>query len=317
MKTKNNIFKTAFIAFALICSAQTFAQVFPSAPTLPVSVPADLKGGTVTFDGSNESYDNNPTANTVAYYKPDTGTGSVTGVILEASLDDNGTAFSNYIWYEISYTGGAETANQIGTGSTNTFTVSNLTSGYHKYRVRGEVGSTVVCPSDEYQDMIVFVLPELDVDLANVTGTLTYCEDAVPTGVEAVQLSAGAITADYTDNTNDYPKPGETDATADFALTYHWYAVPVSAPTTTIDLGTATTADVDLTTLMTASSASLVPDTYTFYVEVEYVNSIRDNSVAPIRSYVIYGGVGTVTTSQVVITPIPGTPTISVDSVLD
>ena len=319
MKTKMNFLKTALMALALMGTTQLFAQVtpgeFPNNPTLPITQPSDLNGGLVTFDGTDESFA--ALGGTVMFYRPTTVDPIGSGVNLEASLDDgDGNDFSSYLWYKVSYTGGSESEGTAITGATaRDYSPTNLEPGYNKFRVRGEMedaGSGFSCPSDEYQDVIVFVLPQLDMTLSDVNGTLTYCENDVPTGMNAVELSAGTVTADYTGNGNDYPTPGATDADADFALTYHWYAIPDSDPTNPIDLGTASTATVDLTTLTAGNP--LQPDSYTFYVEVEYATSIRDKET---RAYVTYGDAGNATTTPVVITPTPGTPEITVLDVED
>lgn len=321
MKTKMNFLKTSVMAIALMGTTPIFAQVipgeFPTAPTGQITLPSDLNGGLVTFDGTDESFA--ALGGTVMFYRPTTVNPIGSGVNLEASLDDgDGNDFSSYLWYKVSYTGGSEDQGAVvHTSTTTTFSPTNLEPGYNKFRVRGEVGTSVSCPSDEYQDVIVFVLPQLEVALSDVNGTLTYCENDVPTGANVVQLSAGTVTADYTGNGNDYPTPGETDADADFALTYHWYAIPDSAPTTTIDLGTASTPIVDLTTLTVGSP--LQPDSYTFYVEVEYDAAIRNKTRldGTDRTYVTYGDIGNATTTPVVITLTPGTPEITVVGIDD
>lgn len=314
MKTKTTIFKTAFIAFALFCSAQTFAQTYPEAPDPGISLPEDLNVGTVTFDGTTSSFAS-VTTNTVAFYKPDEANlgAPLTGFILQASLTDDNTVpitFESYIWYELSYDGTTETANVLTGEIGQTLTVSNLSAGYHKYRVKGQLQEgTVFCPSDEYQDMIVFVLPRLNVAPILTGTTLIYCENDVPaTGSNTLTAT---IEADYTGNpTSAYPKPGDTDAAAAFSLTYQWYAVPATAPSTPIAI--ATSAEVDLSTLTTP----LTPGTYTFYLEVEYATAIRSN-VTEQRPYVIYKGNVDAVTGTVIVTATPGTPTITVDSVVD
>lgn len=327
MKTKMNFLKTAVMAMALMGAAQVSAQV-PTGPSGKVTQPSDLNVGKVTFDGTTETFTvvsnlpGNDPAENVGFYLPTdvammTGP-SVTSMTMHASAQDsNGESFVSFNWYEVSASG-AETLIANTTAdpnpSLNTYTFTDLTPGYHKFRVKGEV-SVDNCESNEYEDMIVFVLPQLDVEPSSVSGTLTYCEDDVPTGSNAVELSAGTVTADYTGNTNGYSTPGTTDADADFALTYNWYAVPSGGTATHI--GSANTATVDLTTLTGANP--LQPDSYTFYVEVEYDTAIRDKARpdGTERSYVTYGGSTNVTTTPVVITKTPGTPTITVTDVTD
>lgn len=317
MKTKMNFLKMALMALALMGGTQIFAQVtpgeFPADPTGQITVPADLNGGLVTYNSTTDEESFSAVSGAVMFFRPTTGftdaspDGSV--VNLEASVTDgNGNSFASYLWYEVSFdaTAGTEEQGSPITGETAvTFSPKNLKPGYNKFRVRGQMGDTsLYCPSVEYQDVIVFVLPQLEVTPAIPGGTsLTYCIDDLPT----TELTA-TINADYTGNSNDYPKPGNSnDAATDFALTYQWYAIPASAPTTMIALGT--TATVDLSTLST-----LAPDTYTFYLDVEYDSNIRTKGG---RTYVTYGGTGTATTNDITLTPTPGTPTITVLGVDD
>ena len=307
MKINVNLLKTAILAFVLAVPAQILAQVYPDAPMGKVAQPSDLNGGLVTFDGTNESFA--PLGGTVMFFRPTSVDPAGSGVNLSASLTDgNGNSFSSYLWHKVTYTGGSEDEGTPIAGETAaTFNPTNLDPGYNKFRVRGETGSSVSsCPSTEYQDVIVFVLPQLDVT-PEVNGTeLVYCANDVPTGADAITLSADII-ADYTGNTNDYPKPGEADADADFTLTYDWYAVPQGGGTA-IQLGN--TKDLDLAT----ATNPLTPGTYEFYVEVEYDSGIRAKNT---RNYVTYGGSTVVTSQTVVVTDTPGTPTISVLSVED
>lgn len=310
MKLKNNTLKTLFFTVVVFASVQVFGQtVYPTVPTAsPIDSPDDFNLGTVTYDGTSETFSAFVTpASAVAFYKT---VAPGTSVNLGASLNDgNGNTFVSYIWYEMSYDGTVETENVISGETASSITIKSLSPGYHKFRVRGQVGTTVSCPSVEYQDAIIFVLPPLDVTptIGGTNTNLTYCENNPPVTGDLI-LSA-SVTADYTGNGNAYAKPGETDATADFALTYQWYKIPATSGTGVAITG-ATSATLDLSTLSTPLSS----DTYTFYVDVEYASAIKDKGT---RIYVTYGGASSATSGAITVTPTPGTPTISITGISD
>src|SRR5690606_20545632 len=123
----------------------------------------------------------------VLFYNPATSGPSIT---LNASVgDDAGATFDSYQWNTVS----ADGTETLITGETTVaLTATALVPGYHKYRVYGLVNNgdgTLTCQSDEYQDIILFVLPELTVTtLTNLNGNPTgYCVADIP--ATPIQLS--------------------------------------------------------------------------------------------------------------------------------
>lgn len=290
MKT-STIFKGLLPAIILLVITPAIAQV----PTFtsPISTPADLDVGTISSTATEVT----TVDAAVLFYNPATSGPSIT---LSASTDDGaGNTFTSYQWNTVS-SDGTET---IITGETAVdLTATSLAPGYHKYRVYGLVDNgdgTVTCQSDQYEDIILFVLPELEVtsevDLnGNPAG---YCVEDIPTA--PIQLSIADITADYTANTNGYTNP----AGSDFTVNYNWFANLEGGTANPIDLGNAATYDVTLAQ----------EGTYTFYVEVTYAVKADDGS----RDYVVFTDTvedGAGNPLEIEVTPVPGAPSITIGS---
>jgi len=294
MKTFNKILFTTLLGIGLLTSFQSYAQTAPN-PQASISTPTHLDVGTINSDATTVTVINDA----VLFYNPATSGPSIT---LTASLDDgNGNVFNSYQWYLVLQNG---TENIVSGQTTANLSLAQLAPGYHKYRVYGLVnneGGTVICQSEEYQDLILFVLSPLDI---TTTVTLNdnpqeYCANNVfdtPTN-----LSVTNITADYSANTNGYSNP----LGSNFEVSYNWYAV--------LEGGTAN--PINLETAVNNYNISITdPGTYTFYVEVKYVVKTDDGT----RSYITY--VGNIKDStgdpfEITITAVPGAPTISIGNI--
>lgn len=293
MKTNNKILFSLLTAIFLLVIVPAKAQ----APTFssPISTPADLDVGTMSSDETTVTTINDA----VLFYNPATSGPSIT---LNASIDDGaGNTFTSYQWNTV-LADGTETL--IAGETTAALTATALAPGYHKYRVYGVVDNgdgTVTCQSDEYEDIILFVLPELTVStLANLNGNpLGYCMEDIPT--TPINLSVDNVTADYTANANGYTNPDG----GDFTVNYNWYATLEGGTSNPIDLGN-TTSSYDVTIAEEG--------TYTFYVEVTYAVKTDDGT----RDYVVFANNvedATGNPLEIEVTPIPGAPTISIGAV--
>ncbi|MEH6681498.1 MAG: hypothetical protein V7724_13190 [Sediminicola sp.] len=296
MKTVGKIMTYALTLVLLFASARTIAQVVAPIPTTPITAPANLDVGILT--------DNTLPVTTVdgavLFYNPATSGPSLT---VTASLDDGaGNTFTGYEWYAITTDGTTETETLISGASTQDLPLTALEPGYHKYRVYGLVeNGTVVCQSDNFEDIILFVLSPLTVETTfELNGNaLTYCANDVP--ATPIVLSVGSLEADYSTNTNGYANPDASD----FDVTYNWFAVQDGDTANPLDLANTTESyEVTLTD----------PGTYTFFVEVEY--TVKDPGS---RDYITYVGAVEDAGSdlEIVVSPTPGTPTLTIGSVVD
>ncbi|MBC9797354.1 hypothetical protein [Sinomicrobium weinanense] len=297
MKRFEKLLKNGLVTLFLVCSVPAFAQIVAPSPVTPIGIPGDLTVGSIT----NNTLPVTTINDAVLFYNPATSGPSLT---LTASLDDGlGNTFTAYQWHTIITTDGTtETENLITGEATQNLTLTQLTPGYHKYRVYGLVDDgSVICQSGDFEDIILFVLSPLTVETTfNANGNpLAYCSTDVP--ATPIELSVTSLNVDYTANTNGYPNPDGND----FEVTYTWFAVKDADTANPIDL--ATSADTYAVTLTD-------PGTYTFYVEVEYV--VKDKGS---RDYVTY----TTTVQdgaadlQIVVSPTPGAPTITIGTVTD
>ncbi|MGS2761367.1 hypothetical protein [Sinomicrobium sp. M5D2P9] len=297
MKSIFTTLKKGLIALIFIFSASALAQINAPVPNgLPINETSNLDVGTLT----NDTPPVTALDGAVLFYNPATSGPSLT---LTASLDDGaGNTFSSYEWYNMTTDGTTETENLLTGETTQDLTLTALAPGYHKFRVYGLVDNgDVICQSDDFEDIILFVLSPLTVDTTfDANGNpLAYCSTDVPT--TPIELSVSGVNADYAANTNGYPNP----AGSDFEVSYAWFAVKDGDTVNPIDLATTTdTYDVTLTD----------PGTYTFYVEVEY--TIKDKES---RDYVTYTGnvQNGGTDLEIVVSPTPGAPTIIIDNIVD
>ncbi|WP_268223688.1 hypothetical protein [Sinomicrobium oceani] len=298
MKFITTTLKRGLAVLIFAAGMPVFAQIVAPVPTTPVTSPGDLNVGTLT----NNTGPVNTVEGAVLFYNPATNGPEVT---LTASLDDGaGNTFTAYEWYNITTDGTTETANEISGESAQNLVRTALAPGYHKFRVYGLVDDgNVICQSDDYEDIILFVLSPLTVTTTfNDNGNpLAYCSTDVP--ATPIELSVSDIAADYTDNANGYSNPGG----GDFEVSYQWFAIKDG------DTGN----PVDLETTTDSYSVTLTDTgTYTFYVEVEYATSIKDKGA---RDYVMY--TSTVQNAgsdlEIVVSPTPGSPTITIGGVTD
>lgn len=296
MKTNKPIYFSVLTAIFLLLTVQLNAQT-PPVFQAPISTPADLDVGTISSGETTVTTVNEA----VLFYNPATNGPSIT---LTGSPDDgSGNIFSAYEWYSVQ----ADGTETIVTGETSqNLPLSSLPPGYHKYRVYGVVDNgdgTVSCQSSDYQDIILFVLPELTVETtANLNGNpLGYCVDDIPT--TPINLAVTNLTADYTGNTNGYTSPAGND----FEVNYSWYANLDGGASNPIDL-TTTTAAYDVTLIE--------PGTYTFFVEITYAVKTDDGT----REYVVFADTvedGAGVPLEVTVTPVPGAPTITLGGIID
>lgn len=306
MKTTTTLLKMALVGLFLTLATTLFAQV-PN-PGTTIADFADLTVG--TYDDGQPAV--NPLAAAVLFYNPATDGPSIT---LNASLQDaNDLTFTSYIWQEIQGDGTAITEVEEG----NQITLTGLAPGYHRYRVYGLVETDeVLCQSDEFQDIVFFVLPPL-APTASAQGVLDdFCIDDVPAGQLA--LTANVVIDDNEYGSSTFPNP----AVENFELAYRWYARFTPFTTT----GDGTPVDIELTpgvitptdgatgTFTTDYSALLGErgaGTYIFSVEVQYSDAIKDPGT---REYARWSS--PVTDFELVVRPVPGRPTITIQTVVD
>lgn len=304
MKETTTLLKMSLVGLFLTISTFLFAQVAPN-PTTPITTPENLDVGTINDDQTAVL----PVTTAVLFYNP-----AGTAITLTASETDvvTGLDYSSYVWHAINQDGTiAETLEE----ETGTLRVEGLQPGYYRYRVFGFIDDEgVICQSDEYQDMIFFVLRPLTPTANPGTGAITeFCLNEPPT--DPLVLEADVVfDADVAYNANAFTNP----AVGDFALTYRWYAVnsndlgtqiPLTDPATTTNPGAINNIEIDYTDLTDFGS-------YTFFVEVQYANSIKDRGT---RDHAIW-------TAQVMdgtegftieVTQTPGRPTITIEAIED
>lgn len=305
MKTTMTMLKPGLVGLFLMISTAIFAQTAPNL-TLPITGFANLGIGTLDDGELPES----ATADAVLFYNPATNGPSLT---LTASVTDavTGLNFSSYIWQEID---GAEAVINEFDVTTNQLPLSGLLPGYHRYRVYGLVeDSGVSCQSDEFQDIILFVLRPLAVTAPTTTDAiLNFCINDIPAGSLALGADV-AFNSEIGYNTKGFPTP----TAEDFELTYRWYAIndanpgvqiPLTDPASITSAGAENNITVDYADFTEVG-------TYTFHVEVEYSNAIRDRET---REHAVWTAtVGGVTPLEIVVTPTPGRPTITIEAVND
>lgn len=302
MKTKFTSFKNGIMVFMLLGSLHIFAQtpVFQS----PILTPTNLQVGTQVSGTSTVTV----VDGAVLFYNPATTGPTLT---LSASLTDSGTpqqTFTSYSWHEVTKSGGNENEG-TSLGSAQTLTLGSaldgLEPGYHKYRVYGNVANAGISCQSVYEDIILFVLPPLTTTASVTAGTsVAYCTNDLPATNTALTFNSSvAYDAVYPLYNSGFSNP----AASDFTKTYKWYALKDGNTAAPIDLGTAATA-----------TATIFPDAgiYTFFVEVEYINTIKDKGS---RGYVTYKGqvMDGANPVTVVVSPAPGAPTITITGVTD
>lgn len=313
MKNKLTLLKMGLVGLFLMAAVVANGQIIPT-PSSTISSPTDLQVGTIE-DGVGAIAPTDPPA--VFFYRSD-GTG--TSITLQASLTDASATpltFTSYVWYEVTTTDGV--SDDVPTTplseTTRNLVLENLQPGYHKYRVYGLIeDGTASCQSEEFQDIVFFVLRPLSPTASAATGAITeFCLDNPP--ATALELTAN-VAFDDPNYVGNYANP-DVDA---FDLTYRWYAIKDGETATQIDLpenvvtedgGTHTLSISDYTALLEAGN-------YTFYVEVQYSNGIKDRVG---RTHAIWStqvlADGSTDAFELTVTPIPGRPTITIEGIND
>lgn len=320
MKTTKTLLRTGLVGLFLFAAFTGKTQIIPS-PVTTVSSPSDLQVGTLE-DGVAPITPTDPPA--IFFYR-EASTEAPTGttITLRASLTDESAqpiTFNSYVWYKMVTPDGTSeplpTTPLSETGRD--LKLENLQPGYHKYRVYGVVeDGEAICQSEEFQDIIFFVLRPLAPTASAETDAITeFCIDN-PTN-ESLNLTT----------TVDFATPGYDGNYANpdveaFDLSYRWYAVK-DGETTQIDLFTTTANGATHTLTLDGANdgyAALVTagvGTYTFYVEVQYSNTIKDREE---REHAIWNSQvtanGTTDPYQLTLTPTPGRPTITIEDITD
>lgn len=299
MKKTNSLLRIGLVGLFLFFTATTFAQDPIPTVTPPIESFGGLNVGTYN-DGEGAVITS--TSDAIIFYQV-----GQTSITLEASpTDENGLAFDLYAWYKITNANGTEGAaieNEIG----QTLTYSNLQPGFHRFRVYGivESSSGTDCNSNEFQDIVIFVLNTLDPSAQTaVDAVLQFC---IADNIDDGNINT-TITFDSAYGPDELPKPGVEG----FQYTYRYYAVKDGDTNTQIPLGEITangntnTFILDYNELKTNGIGI-----YTFFVEVSYSDNIKDNTG---KAYAVW-------TEQIYrdgvaysleITPQPGRPTITI-----
>lgn len=304
MKKLNSLLKLSLVGLFLTLTTTVFGQANP-APVTPVVTSANLNVGTIDDNQTSVVAD----ANAVIFLNPGAGGSSIT---LTASLTDGSTpaiTFDTYAWYLVDNAGAISGAS-LGTTQSITRSGAQLGPGYHRFRVFGLVTvGAANCQSEEYQDIIIFVLNPLNPTAAPVATIQDFCIGETGT----FNLKADVTFAGAYQNTG-FANPAVTAMN----MTYSWYAVKDGDAANPISLGTSTTASGATNTKTVNFSDLTAAGTYTFYVDVEYSNAIKDKATRAVghgfwRANVMNGA----TAQTVVVSPKPGRPTITIGTVVD
>lgn len=316
MKNRMKLLKSGLVVLILsgICSLVQ-AQIIAPQPTLPIVNKAGLNLG-IMNNGATAVSSTDPGTTVLFYVAKGGAYPDGTTITLKGSeLDAGNVAFVSYEWRQVTASGATETESTTVAGTNNTLLLKELTPGYYKYRVRGMAANS--CLSEEYQDVIFFVLAPLSASAA-VSGT--------PLTGFCVDNTAGLSLALKTDVAFAAPlyQGGYANPTVDqFKLTYKWYAYNETTSErvefTDVSSGANHSAAgaTNTFTLSAADFADLAakPGTYRFHVEVQYHSDIKDRGT---RTHALWTAqVGGDTPYKLVVTPKPGRPTITIESVVD
>jgi len=379
MKTKIQKFKIA-LAVLLLCGglgsvaqAQTSVGTgtIPKGPVNlgPGSSSVAANRGTALGSSLVPAYEN---SNVVLFYDPTTKPGFTLVASENEDLTDvtgatgrTARKFTDYNWF---YMGTAGTAAAAGTafntnlavggyavknatpGVSNKLTLTNLTEGFHYFKVQGVVNpdgipETELCVVKE-EIYVVYVLPTLKITATGVlpSGTtgFQYCESETEgTNTQSKLKIATTYAFENTDLTNP--------AASAFEVKYNWYAVkgvesapgsnvytyPFSEATAKTAVPTTVTGVTLQTPTALTSVAGAIEDfapqlkefgKYKLFVEVEY--TLKDRGVgkgveSPTdrhRTYAIYRAFAkdaAGTDLVLAVTPTPGKPHITIESVND
>jgi len=296
MKATKTMLKASLVGLFLMTTTAVLAQQAPPNPVTPISEPADLYVGTINDDETSVT----PNTGAVFFYNP-----AGTSVALTASSTDviTGLNYTEYIWHRIGQDGEiVSTESETG----GILTVSGLEPGFYRYRVYGWIEDDgVTCQSDEYQDMIFFVLRPLAITSEAGTDAIEqFCVGDVPTE-QLTLTSAVAFDASVEYNiVGGFPNPANAE---DFELSYRWYAVNDQDAANEIAITDPANIDYNLFNAV---------GTYTFFVEVTYASTIKDRGT---REHAIWDAQVMLDGSayELTVTPRPGRPTITIEAVTD
>lgn len=176
------------------------------------------------------------------------GTGNVT---LTATTDAGGGMnydANGYTWIDVN--GGNTTLPD----KTNAILLSNLTPGYHTYRVMGTVTSTATCTAD-FEEFTIYVLPALNISIASSGNAVSniYCTDNLPA---SVLLSATVSPT--------------TPVSETFGYNYQWYQV---AGATETEIAGATSSTYSVTNLSQGNIKYIVRATFKVLSSCTYDSS--------------------------------------------
>lgn len=205
-------------------------------------------------------------------------------VTLQASADDgNGNTFDSWVWHVPDGSGGFTVSSN--TSQTLTLTPAELQLGYNTVRVFGKMG-TDLCLSDDYDEVIIYVLPSLNVSVASNTLDITFCETDIPGPGSEIILTATS--------TESPDAPNET-----FDLQYQWWKADASdVAGTKTNIGT----DTEIYTLVAGTDD--VEGNWIYGVDVTY--AVKPDCSAYSSYDGTNGGI------SVIVTPTPGAPTITI-----
>lgn len=338
MKKTITLLKISLVGLFLTMMTGFFAQaqqtllgpLNPLGPGDPSTVGTEGRG--TLFDPSISSFDDE-LVNSILFFNPDIANSfTLRASAIEDHESDRGLAFTHYTW---EYSTDGTTYNSVGDNSPTLAQTAGVGPGYHYYRVEARIvpegtDPDLTCVADNVETFVVFVLPPLTVTASNTADILQYCEsdadEQTNVALEIDEIAYGGYEG--------------APAVDDFAFNYRWYAVkstdatdPFSRDEADFPSIDATKANITGATEITgATSATYTPaideiGTYKFFVEVEY--QIKDRSTglgadspeARNRPYVIYrgwvGGANQASASIVTVTPQPGKPHITIESVVD
>ncbi|WP_353184609.1 hypothetical protein [Parapedobacter lycopersici] len=347
MKTTMRMLRTGLVGLFLMVTMNVMAQQTPPGPIDPLG-PQSTTVTTGNTKIRGEHFDpvitdfSEELTNSILFFNPNV----ANGFTLRAStIEDHASRaleFTTYNWYD---DGDGSTLSTTPIPGENSVTLprTGLAPGYHQYRVEAFIippgaDPNEICPPDQTETFVVFVLPQLGVGVTHTganTSLLQYCED------EAATQDKVVLTADV--NYEGYTGDPALDQ---FELKYTWYAVKsnnssdVFASTAsdfpTIDPSKVNIENANLQgtpiikigTTDTYNPAISDIGSYKFFVEVEYTIKDRNyddsetNAVTNrARPYVIYrgwfGGNDQDNASIVLVTPKPGKPHITIETITD
>lgn len=216
--------------------------------------------------------------------------------------------------------------------------ITGLTEGYHYFKVRGIINPDNITEEElcnvQEETYVVYVLPELAVTTTAsvpIGKSFQYCETEANKTTPASGQTKVKIEPFY-----DFVRPNTPTASA-FEVKYRWYAIKEESGSF-VDVSDKATNPVSFTgkvELLTEgiTTAGAIPafypqitgfGKYKIFVEVEYAVKDRnylnaDETTGRIRPHVIYRGFAKNGVDDMIltVTPTPGKPHITIESVND